>query len=84
MKVITQSTKTKVFMKKIPCFLSMIIIAFFFSVTVVQAQPVKRELTTINGKRVLRVWGSHYDMGYAHGYLLEDKIVELLEKINLI
>lgn len=84
MKVITQSTKTKVFMKKILSLLSMIIIVFFFSITVVQAQPVKGELTTINGKRVLRVWGSHYDMGYAHGYLLEDKIVELLEKINLI
>jgi len=58
MKVITQSTKTKVFMKKILSLLSMIIIVFFFSITEVQAQPVKGELTTINGKRVLRVWGS--------------------------
>lgn len=58
MKVITQSTKTKVFMKKIISFISMIVIVLFFSITVVQAQPVKGELTTINGKHVLRVWGS--------------------------
>lgn len=63
MKVITQSTKTKVFMKKILSLLSMIIIVFFFSITVVQAQPVKGELTTINGKRVLRVWGSFAEDG---------------------
>ena len=83
MKVITQSTKTKVFMKKIISFINMIVIVLFFSITVVQAQPVKGELTTVNGKRVLRVWGSHYDMGYAHGYLLADKIVELLEDYML-
>ncbi len=29
------------------------------------------------GYTVLHVWGSHYDMGYAHGYLLADEIVAI-------
>jgi len=70
-------------MKKILHLLSMVMIFICFSITVVHAQPVKGELTNINGKRVLRVWGSHYDMGYAHGYLLAEEIVELLEDYML-
>jgi len=31
-------------------------------------------------QRILNLWGSHYDMGYAHGYLLAPEIVEMIEK----
>jgi hypothetical protein len=42
--------------------------------------------TTINGsfeqignQKVLHLWGSYYDMGYAHGYLMADKIRDLVD-----
>jgi alkaline phosphatase D len=31
-------------------------------------------------QRILNLWGTHYDMGYAHGYLLASEIVEMIEK----
>ena len=48
-----------------------------------QAGQVKGELTSIEGKPVLRVWGTHYEMGYAHGYLLAPEIVAMLEDYML-
>ncbi len=36
------------------------------------------ELTTIGGIRVLKLWGTNYQKGYAHGYLLADNIVHLM------
>ena len=30
------------------------------------------------GYTVLRVWGGHYDMGYAHGWLMHDEIVDMV------
>ena len=32
----------------------------------------------VSGQRILHVWGSHYEMGYAHGYLLADEIMEVM------
>lgn len=62
------------------------VIAFIFFILFVlpgeipaTAKTVQGELITVNGKRVLRVWGSNYEMGYAHGYLLADEIFMLLE-----
>lgn len=40
---------------------------------------VNGEFTTIDGFRVLRVWGSHQEMGYAHGYLLCNEILSILD-----
>ncbi len=37
----------------------------------------------VDGQRVLRVWGSHYEMGYAQGYLLSDEIVYMLDNYAL-
>ncbi len=31
----------------------------------------------MQGKKILKVWGSHYDRGYAHGYLLGEQIREI-------
>ena len=36
---------------------------------------------TIDGLRVLKLYGSHYEMGYAHGYLLGPEIFERQEAI---
>ncbi len=53
-----------------------------FGADISSASPsVKGEFQIIDGIRVLHVWGSHYEMGYAHGYLLADDIVELFDKI---
>ncbi|MCX8043621.1 MAG: C45 family autoproteolytic acyltransferase/hydrolase [Desulfobacterota bacterium] len=47
------------------------------------ALAVQGELTTVNGIRVLRLSGTPYEMGYAHGALLAEDIVMLLEEYML-
>lgn len=47
------------------------------------AQPIKGILKTLQGKRILNVWGNNFEMGFAHGYLLADDIVTLLENYML-
>ncbi len=42
-------------------------------------RPIKGDLREIDGVSVLRVWGSPVDRGYAHGYLMADKILEVLD-----
>lgn len=37
------------------------------------------ELTTVGGLRVLRVWGTSQQRGYAHGYLLAGDILRLID-----
>jgi len=41
------------------------------------ATKVNGELTSVDGMRLLRVWGDAESRGYAHGYLLADDIVSL-------
>jgi len=48
------------------------------------------EYPTVNGsiefkenQRILNLWGTHYEMGYAHGSLLGDEIMELVEDYGL-
>ncbi len=43
------------------------------------APPLTGQLEYVNGMRVLRLWGTHYQQGYAHGNLLAEEIVDLLE-----
>jgi len=40
----------------------------------VQGEILKQELVSGQGITVLHVWGSHYEMGYAHGVLMADWI----------
>ncbi len=42
---------------------------------------VNGSLEEVNGVRVLRVWGSRQEMGYAQGYLLADDLMELFEEV---
>jgi hypothetical protein len=61
-----------------------LILAIFFSsfpLSPVHAQtPVKGRLIQKDGQRVLQVYGTHYEMGYAHGYLLGNDIMLMIEK----
>jgi hypothetical protein len=43
------------------------------------ADPVNGSLETIGSHRVLNLWGSNYEMGYAHGYLMADKIRTMID-----
>jgi hypothetical protein len=51
------------------------------------APPPQRDVETngsleeINGVRVLRVWGSPQEMGFAQGYLLADDLMDLFEHV---
>jgi hypothetical protein len=42
------------------------------------AEPLTGSLQDIHGVRVLRVWGSAFESGYAHGFLLADDIMGML------
>lgn len=48
------------------------------AVVILNAQ-VNGELSTVNGKSVLKVWGTHYERGYAHGYLLSAQIMTVFQ-----
>ncbi len=41
--------------------------------------PVNGYLYEVDGQPVLHVWGSHYEMGYAHGALLGEQIMESMQ-----
>jgi hypothetical protein len=45
-----------------------------------QEEEVNGSLEEVNSVKVLRVWGSRREMGYAHGYLLADDLVDLFER----
>jgi len=40
---------------------------------------VNGELSQVNDKLILKVWGTHYERGYAQGYLLADEILEVFQ-----
>ena len=37
-------------------------------------------LDVIHGKKVLKVWGTHSERGYAHGYLLGEEIKHVFDE----
>ncbi len=60
-------------MKKISSFILILLIC-----SVAFAQ-VNGELTQQNGKYILKVWGTHYQRGFAHGYYLAQPIREIFD-----
>ena len=40
---------------------------------------INGSLRQVGSQQILTVWGSNYEMGYAHGYLLADKIRDLVD-----
>ncbi len=55
------------------------IFLFMFIFTIINAQNVNGDTLSVDGKKILKVWGTHYKRGYATGYLLGDKIKEISE-----
>ncbi len=47
------------------------------------AQPVTGSLETVRGVRVLKLWGTPDQRGYAHGFLLGDDLMDSLEDTML-
>ena len=59
-------------MKKIICVTFIILIAVY-----IFCDEVQGDTLTFEGKKILRIWGTHYERGYAYGYLMADQIVEI-------
>ncbi len=47
------------------------------------APQLTGSLTTVEGVRVLKLWGTPYERGYAHGFLLGNDILALIESTLL-
>jgi hypothetical protein len=58
------------------------IIAMFslLSISFLEAQDVQGELDVIQGQTILKVWGTHYEMGYAQGYLTGEQGLAFIEE----
>jgi FlgD Ig-like domain len=52
-------------------------LCFIFSIA--SAQIVNGDTLTVEGKKILKVWGTHSERGFATGYLIGDKIKYLEE-----
>ena len=58
-------------------------------ITPVRGQPIngkilRQELDASgNGYTVMKVWGTYYEMGYAHGYLLGEQIDKMVQSLKL-
>lgn len=57
--------------------LPLFMLGFFCCFAVPSRAEVNGEIVIMDDFRVLRLWGSHEEMGYAHGYLLGNEIGEL-------
>ena len=56
------------------------ILCSFFVLNALAQIGVKGEiLADTNNVTVVKVWGTHYERGYAHGYFLGDKILDIVE-----
>ncbi len=64
--------RTRTFRTIVCAFLSTLIIA---PLAFAEPPQVNGKLETVEGLRVLTVWGSDYERGFAHGYLLAGDIV---------
>lgn len=60
----------------------LLFVLLFATAPVVADQPeVKGDLTSVRGVKVLRVWGTPREAGFAHGYLLADQIVAFIDEL---
>jgi len=62
---------------KIKSVLVFVFLIFIFSI--ISAQVVNGDTLTVEGKKILKVWGTHNERGFATGYLVGDKIKLLAE-----
>jgi len=57
---------------------SLILAVVILMVWALPAYAVNGILEIHDGQQVLHVWGTNYEMGYAHGYLLADQIMAMM------
>ncbi len=53
----------------------LIVILLFLRINSAISQEVQGDTTTVEGIKVLRVWGTHGERGYAHGYLMAPQLM---------
>ncbi|OQY25893.1 MAG: hypothetical protein B6244_14630, partial [Candidatus Cloacimonetes bacterium 4572_55] len=56
-------------------------------ITAAKGDPIngtilQQQLDNDNGYTVMKVWGTYYEMGYAHGYLLGDQIDKEIQRLK--
>jgi hypothetical protein len=54
-------------------------LVLFLAGAAAPAFAVNGVMQEMNGQRIVHVWGTNYEMGYAHGYLLNDEILEIMD-----
>lgn len=54
-----------------------ILFLFLLSSVLLTAQVVNGDTLRIDQKKVLKIWGTHSERGYAHGYLMAEQIREI-------
>lgn len=57
--------------------IKLIVLVFILMLGGLQAQ-VNGELQHVDGKMVLHVWGTHYQRGYAQGYLFSNRVLSMM------
>ncbi|HPR17185.1 MAG TPA: FlgD immunoglobulin-like domain containing protein [Candidatus Cloacimonadota bacterium] len=57
----------------------LVIIFCFFIFSLISAQVVNGDTLSVDGKKILKVWGTHYERGYATGYIMGNNIMSLLQ-----
>lgn len=71
-----RTSKNLSHMKKV----SLSILILLFQVMIMQAQNVNGLILSDTANlRVMKVWGTHYERGFAYGYLSGDKILDMYE-----
>lgn len=55
-------------------------ILMIFVISIPAFAQVNGFVTNIDGNNVIKVWGTHYERGYAQGYLLADEMVEVFDE----
>jgi hypothetical protein len=75
------NSKVKYLLVVLPLVFLLSIIGFQrFSHRLKAQETVNGSLETHGSQRILNMWGTNYEMGYAHGYLLSHDIMLMLEK----
>lgn len=59
------------------------LVAMTRSLLGVNGEILQQQLSSGKGHTVLRVWGSHYDMGYAHAWLMHGTVAAMINQTKI-
>jgi len=62
-------------LKKQPVILAL----FLIGALCLPAFAINGVMSEADGQRVMHVWGTNYEMGYAHGFLLGEEVLQMME-----